>query len=81
MSTNEIRKMNTEEIWNYLEDTDIATAEELQLITSINGYSEETLNDVLYCRTGYRSVEQYAQYEDCDFYCEHFYDEEEDEDE
>lgn len=47
-----------DEIWQYIIDNNIATEEELQLITSINGYNEETLNDVIYCRTGYRSVEQ-----------------------
>lgn len=37
----------------------IATDEELQLVTSINGYTVETLDDVLYVRRGYRSWEQY----------------------
>jgi len=50
--------MNTNEIWDYLIENMIATEEELQLITSINGMNEESLNSVLYCRTGYRSVEQ-----------------------
>lgn len=45
-------------IWQYLLSNDIATNEELQLITDINGYNEETLNDVLYARTGYRNIEQ-----------------------
>ena len=50
--------MNTQEIWDYLIENMIATEEELQLITSINGMNEESLNSVLYCRTAYRSVEQ-----------------------
>ena len=45
-------------IWDYLIDHDIATEQELQLVTSINGYNADTLNDVLYVRTGYRSIEQ-----------------------
>lgn len=45
-------------IWDYLAENLIATEEELQLITSINGFSEDTLNDVIYARTGYRSFEQ-----------------------
>ena len=45
-------------IWQYLLSNDIANNEELQLITDINGYNEETLNDVLYARTGYRNIEQ-----------------------
>lgn len=36
----------------------IATEEELQLITSINGCNEEALNDVIYVRTGYHDIEQ-----------------------
>jgi hypothetical protein len=46
------------EIWEYIIEHEIATEEELQLITDINGYKEETLNDVLYARTGYRNIEQ-----------------------
>lgn len=30
----------------------------LQIVTSINGYSMDTLNDILYAHTGYRSFEQ-----------------------
>ena len=44
--------------WDWLLDTGIATEKELQLVTDINGYSVETLNDVLYARTGYRDQEQ-----------------------
>ena len=32
--------------------------EALQLITNINGYSIDTLNDVIYAVFGYRSLEQ-----------------------
>jgi hypothetical protein len=46
------------EIWDYIELNGIATNEELQLVTCINGYNEETLNDVIYARTGYHSVDQ-----------------------
>ena len=46
------------EIWNYLVEHEIATEEEIQLVTSINGYSEEALNDILFVRTGYRDIEQ-----------------------
>lgn len=46
--------------WDWLIDNGIATEAELQLITSINGYNIDTLNDVLYVRTGYRDYEQYT---------------------
>jgi hypothetical protein len=51
-------KEKIEQMWDWLLDTGIATEEELQLVTDINGYSIETLNDVLYARTGYRDQEQ-----------------------
>ena len=51
--------MDKDEYWGLLIEYGIATEDELQLITDINGYSEETLDDVLYARTGYRSWEQY----------------------
>ena len=50
--------MDKNEIWEELITRGIATEEELQLMTDINGYSEETLMDVLFARTGYRNFEQ-----------------------
>lgn len=47
-------------LWDNLITYEIATEEELQLITSINGYNLESLEDVLYVRTGYRSRDQRA---------------------
>lgn len=44
--------------WDWLLDMGIATEEELQLVTDINGYSIETLNDILFARTDYRDQEQ-----------------------
>lgn len=55
---------NLMEIWNYLVDNGIATEEELQLITTINGYNEETLNDVIYARTGYHDMTQLKENEE-----------------
>ena len=53
--------MTKDEYWDYMLSNEIATEDELRLVTSINGYSTETLNDVLYARTGYRSIEQYEE--------------------
>ena len=50
-------------IWEFITDEGIATDEELQLITSINGYNLEALNDVIFVRSGYHSVEQYEESE------------------
>lgn len=43
---------------DFLIETEIATIEEIDLVLKINGYTIEVLNDILYVRTGYRSVEQ-----------------------
>ena len=47
-----------QELWDYLVENNIATEEELKLVTQINGYNEESLENVLYARTGYRSLDQ-----------------------
>jgi len=44
--------------WQYMVDADIATDDTLRVITSINGYNIDTLNDVLYAVTGYRDINQ-----------------------
>lgn len=50
--------MTKQQLWDLLVEHNIATDNELQLITDINGYSIDTLNSVLYARTGYRDWEQ-----------------------
>lgn len=54
-----MKKTNLELLWDNIVYYSIATQQELSLITCINGYNEETLNDVIYARTGYRSIEQF----------------------
>ena len=44
--------------WKYLVDQGIATEQELILVTCINGYNMESLNDIIYARTAYRTAEQ-----------------------
>jgi hypothetical protein len=39
-------------------EMNIATEEEICLVTSINGNSEETYLDILFARTGCRTLEQ-----------------------
>ena len=50
--------MNTSTIWDAIIEYGIATEEELELVTAINGYNSDTLDDVIYVRTGYRNIEQ-----------------------
>lgn len=49
---------NVNDLWDQIIENGIATPEELELITSINGYNTDTLNDVIYARTGYHSMDQ-----------------------
>lgn len=51
--------MNIEKMWDLLLENEIATEDELQLVTSINGYNEQALLDILYCRTGYRDFDEF----------------------
>ena len=73
--------MNLEEYYNYLINYELVSNETLDIITSINGYNEETLDDVLYCVSGYRDIEQYLEYEDKETYMEYYEKEEDEEDE
>ena len=55
MNNNDI---DIESTWDYLVDKGIATEQELILVTYINGYNMESLNDVIYVRTAYQDAEQ-----------------------
>lgn len=50
-------EMTKEEVWDKLIDLGVSE-QTLQIVTDINGYSKETLLDVLYAHTGYRNFEQ-----------------------
>lgn len=43
----------------------VATEEEISLVSQINGQNEQTLEDILYVRTGYRDLQDFI--EDNDF--------------
>ena len=49
------------EAWDAIIMYGIATEEELQLVTCLNGCSKEALDNVVYVRTGYRSIEQFIE--------------------
>ena len=78
-------------LWDFIIDNNIATESELQLVTSINGWTEETMNDVIYAKKGLRDYEQctsegYTGTNELDSYCcldeeEDNYEDEEDEEE
>ena len=56
----------TDEIYDYLIDYGIATEKEISLVCSINGTNEDSLNSILYSRTGYRDIEQIKEEEEYD---------------
>ena len=47
-------------IWDLIESLGIATEDEMSLVTDINGYSPESLMDIIYARAGLRSLKQVA---------------------
>lgn len=63
---NESNMPEVDERWNEMLDDGIATEDELQLVTDINGYSIETLDAIVYSRTGYHTWEQYKGLDDED---------------
>ena len=50
--------MNVNELWDNLINGGYFTEEELELVTNINGYSLETLEDAIYARHGVRDWDQ-----------------------
>ena len=51
----------TMDLYDTLINDGICTEEEVTLVISINGNSDETYLDILFVRTGCRSLEQYQQ--------------------
>lgn len=55
--THEELKLN--ELWARLVDMGLFTDDELNLVTSLMGYTEDTLNQAIYVRTGCRDIESH----------------------
>ncbi len=53
-----VNTMNANELYDTLIDCEVVSAEALNLVVTINGFSEETLMDVVYATLGLTSVEQ-----------------------
>lgn len=58
-----MKNITTDHVWDFLKDHNIANDSEMRLVTELNGYKVKTLNDILYVRTGYHDIEQYAEQE------------------
>jgi len=50
-------------LWDLLVNFELASESTLQLITRLNGYNLETMENVLYALTGYQSYEQFMENE------------------
>lgn len=50
--------MDTSEAWDILENEFNVSEDTLRIVTSINGYSIDTMNDILYAVAGYNDFEQ-----------------------
>jgi len=50
-------------LFDVLLDHQIATEEEIRLISCINGHTLESLESILFARCGYRSLSQYKECE------------------
>lgn len=50
--------MATEEMWDKLIEMGVSE-ETLQIVTDINGYNQQTMEDILYAKFGYRSFDQF----------------------
>ena len=46
-------------LFSLLVELELFTEDELRLVTYINGYNLESLEDCLYARYGYRNIEQF----------------------
>ena len=64
--------MSLEDYNNYLINNLGISEEEINCITSINGYNEDTLDNVLYYYTCYRDLEQYLECEDLETYKKYY---------
>ena len=69
--------MNKDEYVEYLIDFLGIDEKVISCVTSINGYNEETLDNILYYYTGYRDIKQYLENEDIETYREYYQEDEE----
>lgn len=55
--------MDFNSLFDFIITNGIATEEEAQLVCCINGSSVDTLNDIIYARTGYHDAQQLNDFE------------------
>lgn len=60
--------MTVDDMLDILITFEIASEEAIHLVTCINGYSKETMLNILYAQTGYRDFETFLEVEDNTLY-------------
>lgn len=73
------REDNLDAIWDLFVELGICSEETLSVVTAINGYNDETFEDILYATSGLRSLEQLVDDTGIDPYDYGLVDEDEDE--
>ena len=73
--------MSLEEYENYLIENLGVDEEVISVVCAINGYNEQSLDDILYVKFGYRDLEQFLEYEDEETYKQYYGEEDDDEEE
>jgi len=53
--------MTITEMYDTIVEQGIATFSEIELVTNINGYNKQTLNDIVYAKLGMQTLEQYLE--------------------
>lgn len=56
--------LTIKDMYEILLDERIATEDEINLVTDINGWNEGSMLDILYARTGLRSFDQLSEEEE-----------------
>lgn len=54
----EVDSMTDEEYYNTIVDLNLLSADELNIVTSINGFNKKVMNDCIYYKTGFRNLFQ-----------------------
>lgn len=71
--------MDFENAYDYIIDMGITTQEAVDLVCDINGSSINTINDIVYVKCGYNTLQQYLECEDYNTFKEYYNEEEEEE--
>lgn len=45
-------------LYDFIVTNNIATEDEISLVTNINGWNVKSLNDIIWCRAGYHDAKQ-----------------------